>query len=76
VGVEVVAVIDSRATASARASQVAADTGVRLILGAAVTGTAGEGPAGRISGITVSALDDDAVAAPGGEDIAVDLLAV
>ncbi|MBR7503216.1 hypothetical protein KCW65_24375, partial [Mycobacterium tuberculosis] len=51
-GIDVAAVVDSRPTASARASQVASDTGVRLILGSAVTGTAGEGPGGRVSGIT------------------------
>ncbi|MCT2184337.1 2Fe-2S iron-sulfur cluster-binding protein [Brevibacterium casei] len=75
-GVDVAAVVDSRTTASARASQVASDTGVRLILGSAVTGTAGEGPGGRVSGITVASLDEDGVAASAGEDIAVDLLAV
>lgn len=75
-GIEIPAIIDSRPTASAVASSVSEATGTRLILGSAITGTAGEGPAGRISSITVAGLDDDGVAASRGEDIAVDLLAV
>ena len=75
-GIAVPAVIDSRTTASAVATSVAEATGTRLILGSAVTGTAGEGPAGRVSAVTVAGLDEDGVAASGGEEIAVDLLAV
>ncbi|MDN5911010.1 MAG: 2Fe-2S iron-sulfur cluster-binding protein, partial [Brevibacterium sp.] len=75
-GIDVPAIIDSRATASAMAERVVDTTGTRLILGSTVTGTAGEGPAGRISRVTVAALDEDAVAAGHGEDIDVDLLAV
>ena len=75
-GIDVVAVIDSRPAASARAARVAEETGVRLILGSAVTGTAGNGPAGRVSQVTVAELDEDGVTASAGEDIAVDLLAV
>src|SRR5699024_5613135 len=56
-GVTVPAVIDSRPAASARAEEVTAATGTRLILGSAVTDTAGEGPAGRVSSITVAGLD-------------------
>ncbi|MCT4573961.1 hypothetical protein N3930_44140, partial [Bacillus thuringiensis] len=51
-GITVPAVIDSRTSASAIAESVTAATGTRLILGSAVTGTAGEGPAGRVSAIT------------------------
>ncbi|WP_019159963.1 2Fe-2S iron-sulfur cluster-binding protein [Brevibacterium senegalense] len=75
-GVEVAAVVDSRTTASAVAASVTEATGTRLLLGSAVTGTAGDGPAGRVSAITVAGLDADGVAAAGGEEIAVDLLAV
>ena len=75
-GVTVPAVIDSRTAASARAEEVTAATGTRLILGSAVTDTAGEGPAGRVSSITVAGLDSDGVAGGAGEDIGVDLLAV
>ncbi|GAA1556978.1 glycine cleavage T C-terminal barrel domain-containing protein [Brevibacterium picturae] len=75
-GIDVPAIIDSRTTASAMAERVVDTTGTRLILGSTVTGTAGEGPAGRISRVTVAALDEDAVAAGHGENIDVDLLAV
>jgi sarcosine oxidase subunit alpha len=75
-GVTVPAVIDSRTAASARAEEVTAATGTRLILGSAVTDTAGEGPAGRVSSITVAGLDSDGGADGAGEDIGVDLLAV
>lgn len=75
-GIEVPAIVDSRPTASAMAERVSQETGTRLILGSAVTDTAGEGPAGRISEITVAALDEDGVASDEGEDIDVDLLAV
>ncbi|MGM0699629.1 MAG: 2Fe-2S iron-sulfur cluster-binding protein [Actinomycetota bacterium] len=74
-GITVPAVIDSRTSASAIAESVTAATGTRLILGSAVTGTAGEGPAGRVSAVTVAGLDDG-VAAAESEEIAVDLLAV
>ncbi|GAA1858020.1 2Fe-2S iron-sulfur cluster-binding protein [Brevibacterium marinum] len=75
-GIEVPAIIDSRTTASAMAEYVARETGTRLILGSAVSDTAGEGPAGRVSAITVSALDEDGVATGDPEIIDVDVLAV
>src|SRR5699024_6753926 len=75
-GVTVPAVIDSRTAASARAEGVTAARASRLIVGSAVTDTAGEGPAGRFSSITVAGLDSDGVAGSVGEDIGVDLLAV
>ncbi|TSI15553.1 2Fe-2S iron-sulfur cluster-binding protein [Brevibacterium aurantiacum] len=75
-GIEVPAVIDSRTTASAMAEYVARETGTRLILGSAVSDTAGEGPAGRVSAISVSGLDEDGVAIGDPEIIDVDLLAV
>ena len=75
-GVEIPAIIDSRTTASAMAEAVTEETGTRLILGSAVTDTAGEGPAGRVSRVSVSALDEDGVAVGNGEDIDVDFLAV
>ncbi|MBM6591777.1 2Fe-2S iron-sulfur cluster-binding protein [Brevibacterium sp. RIT 803] len=75
-GIEVPAIIDSRTTASAMAEYVARETGTRLILASAVSDTAGDGPAGRISAITVSGLDEDGVATGDTEVIDVDLLAV
>ena len=75
-GIEVPAVIDSRTTASAMAEYVARETGTRLILGSAVSDTSGEGPAGRVSAISVSGLDEDGVAFGDPEIIDVDLLAV
>ena len=75
-GVTVPAIIDSRTTASAIAQETTEATGTRLILGSAVTGTAGDGPAGRLSRVSVAALDEDGVAASAGEDIVADLLAV
>ena len=75
-GVQISAVIDSRPAASPAAQKVSDETGVRLILGAAVTDTAGAGPAGRISSITVAALDSHGLATGDGTEIPVDTLAV
>ena len=75
-GAEIVAVVDSRPDASAVALEVLEETGVRGIFGAAVVDTAGDGPAGRISGITVSAVDDADQLTGSPEQLAVDLLAV
>ncbi|WP_231444253.1 2Fe-2S iron-sulfur cluster-binding protein [Brevibacterium zhoupengii] len=75
-GIDVPVVIDSRTTASAVANEVRQRTGVRVVLGSAVTDTAGDGPAGRVSAITVAALDEDGVAAETGEVIDADVLAV
>lgn len=75
-GVTVVAVVDSRPEASATALEVLEATNVRGIFGAAVADTAGDGPAGRISGITVSALDEAGALTGQPEALDVDLLAV
>ncbi|WP_309081284.1 sarcosine oxidase subunit alpha family protein [Zhihengliuella sp.] len=75
-GVEVVAVVDSRPEVSDRAAEVLAATGVRSLPGSAVVDTAGGGTAGRISGVTVSALAADGTLAGGTETLDADLLAV
>ncbi|MEU3345028.1 sarcosine oxidase subunit alpha family protein [Streptomyces sp. NPDC006700] len=54
-GVEIAAVVDARPELSRRAAEVAAATGVKVLTGSAVTGTAGEG---RLTGVTVQGLDD------------------
>ncbi|MFC9503827.1 sarcosine oxidase subunit alpha family protein [Streptomyces sp. NPDC057002] len=53
-GIPVAAVVDARAELSPRAAEAAAATGVRVLTGSAVAGTEGEG---RITGVTVRALD-------------------
>ncbi|MDI3329288.1 MAG: sarcosine oxidase subunit alpha family protein [Micrococcus sp.] len=75
-GSGVAAVVDSRPEASATALEVLEATGVRGIFGAAVVDTDGDGPGGRISGITVAPLDDAGAIAGETERIATDLLAV
>ncbi|WMY79302.1 2Fe-2S iron-sulfur cluster-binding protein [Citricoccus sp. I39-566] len=75
-GVTVTAVVDSRPEASATALEVLEATDVRGIFGAAVVDTAGDGPAGRISGVTVSALDGDGALTGEPETLDADLLAV
>ncbi|MCG2620991.1 sarcosine oxidase subunit alpha family protein [Arthrobacter sp. I2-34] len=74
-GVKVAAVVDAREQLSARAAAVRA-AGVEVITGSAVVDTEGAGQAGRISAVTVSALDD--AGNPAGETrrIEADLLAV
>ncbi|GAA3710688.1 sarcosine oxidase subunit alpha family protein [Zhihengliuella alba] len=75
-GIEVAAVVDSRAELSDRAAEVLAATGVRSIPGSAVVDTAGGGTAGRVSGVTVSALAADGTLSGGIETLDADLLAV
>lgn len=75
-GVSVVAVADSRPEASATALEVLESTGVRGIFGAAVVDTAGDGPGGRISGVTVAPLDESGAIAGDPETLDADLLAV
>ncbi|MGW2490429.1 sarcosine oxidase subunit alpha family protein [Streptomyces sp. NPDC001606] len=72
-GTGVAAVVDARPELSHRAAEVAAATGVRVLTGSAVTGTAGEG---RLTGVTVQALgaDDRLTGVP--ESFDCDLLAV
>ncbi|MFJ2717162.1 sarcosine oxidase subunit alpha family protein [Streptomyces sp. NPDC087437] len=54
-GVPIAAVVDARPQLSRRAAEVSVASGVKVLTGSAVTGTAGEG---RITGVTVQALDD------------------
>ncbi|MCY1159818.1 MAG: sarcosine oxidase subunit alpha family protein, partial [Citricoccus sp.] len=75
-GIGVAAVVDSRPDASTTALEVLEATGVRGIFGAAVVDTQGEGPAGRISGITVAPIDESGAIAGTPERIEADLLAV
>ncbi|QCU78905.1 sarcosine oxidase subunit alpha family protein [Citricoccus sp. SGAir0253] len=75
-GVGVAAVVDSRPEASTVALEVLEATGVRGIFGAAVVDTEGEGPAGRVSAVTVAPLDDAGQLAGETERISTDLLAV
>ncbi|MFV0434905.1 MAG: 2Fe-2S iron-sulfur cluster-binding protein [Leucobacter sp.] len=75
-GIEVAAVIDSRAEASAQAAVTLDRTGARAIFGSVVADTAGSGAAGRISSVTVSAIDDEGSLIGDAETIEVDLLAV
>ncbi len=75
-GVTPVAVVDSRTDRSPFAAAVLERTGARSILGSAVVDTRGDGPAGRISAVTVAPVDDDGGQAGEGEQFEVDLLAV
>ncbi|MBB5750776.1 sarcosine oxidase subunit alpha family protein [Micrococcus sp. TA1] len=75
-GIGVTAVVDSRPDASTTALEVLEATGVRGIFGAAVVDTEGEGPAGRISGITVAQIDESGAIAGTPERLETDLLAV
>ncbi|MGD6980571.1 MULTISPECIES: sarcosine oxidase subunit alpha family protein [Citricoccus] len=75
-GIGVAAVVDSRPDASTTALEVLEATGVRGIFGAAVVDTEGEGPAGRISGITVARIDESGAIAGTPERLEADLLAV
>ena len=75
-GIGVAAVVDSRPEASATALEVLEATGVRGLFGAAVVDTDGDGPAGRISSITVAPLDESGAIAGQTERIDTDLLAV
>ncbi|MDT0388795.1 sarcosine oxidase subunit alpha family protein [Streptomyces dubilierae] len=72
-GVAVAAVVDTRAERSARAAEVAAATGVRVLTASAVTGTAG---APRITSVTVRGIDADGEPTGAPESFDCDLLAV
>ena len=69
-GVDVAAVVDARPEPSARARELA---GVRVLTGSAVVDTAGDP---RVTGVLVSALDDDGLLTGEAEEIGCDLLAV
>lgn len=75
-GIEGTVVVDRRPQASEQAGATLARTGARGIFGAAVTSTAGDGAAGRVSAVTVSALDDGGGPTGAPETVEADLLAV
>ncbi|HST73465.1 MULTISPECIES: sarcosine oxidase subunit alpha family protein [Kocuria] len=75
-GVEVAAVVDSRPEQSARAARAASTTGVRVLAGCAVVDTAGDGEGGRLSAVTVSALDESGELTGPTTTVDADLLAV
>lgn len=75
-GIDIAAVVDSRETASPQARAVLERAGVRGIFGSAVVDTAGEGSAGRVSAVSVSALDSGGGLVGDIEVVEADLLAV
>ncbi|MFF0905694.1 UNVERIFIED_CONTAM: sarcosine oxidase subunit alpha family protein [Kocuria sp. CPCC 205316] len=75
-GVRVAAVVDSRPELHGRAAEIAGSTGVRLFPGSAVVDTAGDGEHGRISAVTVAALDGSGTPAGPTTTVDTDLLAV
>ncbi|NBE51935.1 sarcosine oxidase subunit alpha family protein [Streptomyces boluensis] len=72
-GVEVAAVADARTELSARAAEVAAATGVRVLTGSTVADTTGTD---RLTGVTVQGLDADGELTGTAEELECDLLAV
>ncbi|MBL1088309.1 MULTISPECIES: sarcosine oxidase subunit alpha family protein [Streptomyces] len=72
-GIDLAAVVDARPELSHRAAEVAAATGVRVLTGSTVTDTAGEG---RLTGVTVQALDADNQLTGSSQTFDCDLLAV
>ncbi|MFK4264078.1 sarcosine oxidase subunit alpha family protein [Streptomyces milbemycinicus] len=72
-GIDVTAVVDARPELSHRAAEVAVATGVRVLTGSAVVDTAGDG---RLTGVTVQALDESGQLTSEPESFDCDLLAV
>ncbi|WP_328844660.1 sarcosine oxidase subunit alpha family protein [Streptomyces sp. NBC_00258] len=72
-GIDIAVVVDARPEMSHRAAEVAVATGVRVLTGSAVTGTAGES---RLTGVTVQTLDADGRLTGAAEPFDCDLLAV
>ncbi|MEV0242689.1 2Fe-2S iron-sulfur cluster-binding protein [Streptomyces sp. NPDC050674] len=72
-GIGIAAVADARPGLSRRAAEIAGVTGVRVLSGSAVTGTAGEP---RLTGVTVRELDADGRLTDAPQPFACDLLAV
>lgn len=72
-GVDVAAVVDARPELSHRAAEVAAATGVRVLTGSAVVGTAGDR---RLTGVTVQSLGADGRLTGAPRSFDCDLLAV
>ncbi|GAA0441801.1 sarcosine oxidase subunit alpha family protein [Streptomyces olivaceiscleroticus] len=72
-GVEVAAVVDTRTELSDRAGDFATETGVEVLTGSVVTGTAGDP---RLTGVTVRALEEDGWVSGPARSLDCDLLAV
>ncbi|MFG3115522.1 sarcosine oxidase subunit alpha family protein [Streptomyces sp. NPDC048197] len=72
-GIDIAAVVDARPELSHRAAEVAAATGLRVLTGSTVVDTAGEG---RLTGVTVQALDADNQLTGSSQTFDCDLLAV
>ncbi|OPF80963.1 ferredoxin [Streptomyces antioxidans] len=72
-GIDIAAVVDARPELSRRAAEVATATGVRVLTGSAVVGTAG---GGRLTGVTVQPLDAEGQLTGAQESFGCDLLAV
>ncbi|WSQ13981.1 sarcosine oxidase subunit alpha family protein [Streptomyces sp. NBC_01231] len=72
-GIDIAAVVDARPELSARAVEIAAATGVRVLTGSAVVDTVGEN---RLTGVTVHGLDDEGQLTGAAESFDCDLLAV
>ncbi|WP_030410521.1 sarcosine oxidase subunit alpha family protein [Streptomyces sp. NRRL S-1448] len=72
-GIDLAAVVDARPELSHRAAEVAAATGVRVLTGSTVIDTAGQG---RLTGVTVQALDADNQLTGSSQTFDCDLLAV
>ncbi|MET7902945.1 sarcosine oxidase subunit alpha family protein [Streptomyces sp. NPDC005355] len=72
-GIDIAAVVDARPELSHRAAEVAVATGARVLTGSAVVDTAG---GGRLTGVTVQALDDCGQLTGDPESFDCDLLAV
>ncbi|MDX2695228.1 sarcosine oxidase subunit alpha family protein [Streptomyces ipomoeae] len=72
-GIDIAAVVDARPELSHRAAEVAVATGVRVLTGSAVVDTAGMG---RLTGVTVQALDESGQLTGEPESFDCDLLAV
>ena len=75
-GVQVAGVVDARTELSEFAERTAAAAGIEVRTGSAVIGTAGDGPDGRISAVTVSSIDADGAPVGEAETLETDLLAV
>ena len=75
-GVEVAAVVDSRTELGEGATATAGTTGVALFTGSAVVDTAGDGPDGRLSAVTISGVDEDGRLTGATTTVEADLLAV
>ncbi|MEU2711567.1 sarcosine oxidase subunit alpha family protein [Streptomyces sp. NPDC007205] len=72
-GIDIAAVVDARPGLSPRAAEVAMATGVRVLTGSAVVDTAGDG---RLTGVTVQALDAEGQLTGAAASFGCDLLAV